>query len=150
MGNCSFLLSSYKRNLKPDDNILKELSELNKQELEDNTSIAKDNKNFKDESHSNEGQLQIVKQINFQNKENSIFEGNFLGIQINKLVLETVGLNERKLLPDVTLANGAIYIGEWKNGMRDGKGKQTWADNSIYDGNWLEDKANGFGKLLIF
>lgn len=66
----------------------------------------------------------------------------------NKLILSTIGCYERKLLPAITLENGAVYIGEWKNGLRDGKGMQTWPDGSKYEGSWLEDKANGKGRLI--
>lgn len=30
---------------------------------------------------------------------------------------------ERKKLPQIQLESGAVYEGEWKNGMRDGYGK---------------------------
>jgi hypothetical protein len=30
--------------------------------------------------------------------------------------------NIRKSLPPVVLPNGAVYTGDWLNGMRDGKG----------------------------
>lgn len=43
----------------------------------------------------------------------------------------------RKELPAVTLENGAVYIGEWKNGLRDGKGTQIWPDGSKYEGDWV-------------
>ena len=45
------------------------------------------------------------------------------------------------------MKNGGIYEGEWKNGMRDGKGKYVWPDRSYYEGDWVEDKACGKGKL---
>jgi len=47
----------------------------------------------------------------------------------------------------VTLPNGAVFTGEWMNGMRDGWGKQVWVDGSHYEGEWRLDRANGFGKL---
>lgn len=47
---------------------------------------------------------------------------------------------ERKLLSPITLENGAVYTGEWKNGMRDGKGIQVWPDESKYEGQWLGKK----------
>ena len=30
--------------------------------------------------------------------------------------------------------NGIEYDGEWKDGIREGKGKLTWADGSSYKG----------------
>jgi len=36
---------------------------------------------------------------------------------------------------------------KWKNGLRDGKGVQTWPSGSKYEGDWVEDQSNGKGKL---
>ena len=33
-------------------------------------------------------------------------------------------------------STGAVYEGEWKGGMRHGKGKMTWSDGGSYEGNW--------------
>jgi hypothetical protein len=32
------------------------------------------------------------------------------------------------------LENDIVYLGQWKNGMRHGEGKQIWRDNSLYEG----------------
>ena len=53
----------------------------------------------------------------------------------------------------VTMENGAKYEGEWRvigNGedVREGRGKQVWADGSLYEGYWKNDKANGHGRLI--
>ena len=50
----------------------------------------------------------------------------------------------------ITLENGARYEGEWdaNRDVRDGKGKQIWADGSLYEGYWRNDKANGRGRLI--
>lgn len=42
------------------------------------------------------------------------------------------------------------YIGEWKNGKPNGKGKATWGDkskypNRYYDGEWKDGLMHGFG-----
>ncbi|CAD8163462.1 unnamed protein product [Paramecium pentaurelia] len=65
----------------------------------------------------------------------------------NDLIKSTMNCNERKKLPPIQLESGAVYEGEWKNGMRDGFGKQKWPDGSIYEGEWVEDKSSGRGKL---
>ena len=49
----------------------------------------------------------------------------------------------RELKGPITLENGAIYEGEWFNGLRDGKGLQKWLDGSCYDGHWVDGKACG-------
>ena len=64
------------------------------------------------------------------------------------LIEQTIGLSYRKRLPNIQLENGAVYIGEWKNGLRDGTGMQQWPDGSKYDGEWFEDKARGKGSLV--
>jgi hypothetical protein len=59
------------------------------------------------------------------------------------LIRATLGVKERRKLPMILLESGAIYEGEWKNGLRDGLGKQKWPDGSIYEGEWQEDKSSG-------
>ena len=44
--------------------------------------------------------------------------------------------------------NGATYTGQYKNGMRTGKGKQIWMDGSVYEGFWENDQSNGHGRLV--
>jgi hypothetical protein len=60
-------------------------------------------------------------------------------------------LQEFKGLPaygPVEMENGALYIGQWKNGQRHGKGKQIWSDGSQYEGFWANDMANFRGRLI--
>lgn len=35
-----------------------------------------------------------------------------------------------------TYKTGAIYTGQWKGGMRHGKGTMIWPDNGRYEGEW--------------
>ena len=56
---------------------------------------------------------------------------------------EEVDENGRVTRGPVTLKNGAIYTGQWLNGVRDGFGSQMWPDGSRYEGYWRSDKANG-------
>ncbi|KAL4430533.1 hypothetical protein ABPG74_005458 [Tetrahymena malaccensis] len=44
--------------------------------------------------------------------------------------------------------NAAVYIGQWKNGQRHGRGKQYWNDGSFYEGYWRDNMANGKGRLI--
>jgi len=46
----------------------------------------------------------------------------------NDLIKSTTEIMERKKLSPIQLESGAVYEGEWKNGMRDGIGKQIWSD----------------------
>lgn len=68
--------------------------------------------------------------------------------ETQKIIASTLGCEERKELPTLTLENGAVYTGEWKNGMKDGFGIHHWPDGSIYEGDWRNDKACGKGKLI--
>ena len=40
----------------------------------------------------------------------------------------------RELRAPINLDSGAVYEGEWLNGVRDGQGKQEWLDGSRYEG----------------
>lgn len=43
---------------------------------------------------------------------------------------------------------GAIYVGQWVGGFRDGFGTQTWSDGARYEGDWKLHKAHGKGKFF--
>lgn len=49
---------------------------------------------------------------------------------------------------EVTLDNGAKYIGQWKNGLKFGRGVQIWKDGSVYEGYWHDNKAKDRGRLI--
>ncbi|KAG5674313.1 hypothetical protein PVAND_004290 [Polypedilum vanderplanki] len=42
--------------------------------------------------------------------------------------------------------SGAYYNGEWKKGFKDGHGKFNYPDGSEYCGEWKRNKRHGFGK----
>ena len=44
-----------------------------------------------------------------------------------------------------TRADGDIYQGGFKNGLKDGQGTYTWADGAIYQGGFKNGKADGHG-----
>ena len=48
----------------------------------------------------------------------------------------------------ITYSSGLIYDGEWKNGVKDGKGKYylTKDKKDIYEGDFKNGKAEGYGK----
>eukprot|EP01017_Pseudomicrothorax_dubius_P006582 TRINITY_DN11915_c0_g1_i1.p1 TRINITY_DN11915_c0_g1~~TRINITY_DN11915_c0_g1_i1.p1 ORF type:complete len:104 (-),score=23.44 TRINITY_DN11915_c0_g1_i1:188-499(-) len=39
-------------------------------------------------------------------------------------------------------------IGQWKNRLRWGRGREIWKEGAIYDGYWKENKANGKGRMI--
>ena len=47
------------------------------------------------------------------------------------------------------LSSNWIYQGKWKNGMKDGKGEETFPNEVKYVGNYKEDKKDGPGKLIF-
>lgn len=47
----------------------------------------------------------------------------------------------------MTYANGRTYVGKWRNGKRDGEGKETWPDGKEYVGLWKEGEKEGHGVL---
>eukprot|EP00347_Sterkiella_histriomuscorum_P016694 403352213 len=55
----------------------------------------------------------------------------------------TTARNQTK--PPHKYRNGAIYVGQWKGGFRDGKGRMEWPDGASYEGDWELGYANGQG-----
>ena len=46
----------------------------------------------------------------------------------------------------ITWSDGKKYVGEWKNGKRNGQGTQTWLDGRKYVGEYKDGKTwNGTG-----
>ncbi|EGR33581.1 protein kinase domain protein [Ichthyophthirius multifiliis] len=76
-------------------------------------------------------------------------------LDISQLMLGTFEYDEDneedKNLPEYgpyQFRNDSIYIGQWQNGNRHGRGKQLWVDGSIYEGYWKENMAQGKGRLI--
>jgi len=44
--------------------------------------------------------------------------------------------------------DGGIYIGEWKQGLRNGNGVYTSIDGALYSGPWLNDRFQGRGVFV--
>ena len=59
-------------------------------------------------------------------------QGSHMGVQEG----EEVDENGRVIRGPCTLKNGAVYSGQWLNGIRDGYGSQMWPDGSRYEGCW--------------
>ena len=55
--------------------------------------------------------------------------------------------NKRRLFQRI-VEEESSYVGQWKNGKRDGFGVLCWKDVSKYVGEFVEDKVVGFGKLI--
>ena len=60
-----------------------------------------------------------------------------LSHKMNPLVVQTIGQISRTLLPQIEFDGVGHYVGEWKDGKRDGKGYFKWNDGANYDGEWV-------------
>ncbi len=49
----------------------------------------------------------------------------------------------------MTYANGDVYVGEWTNDFRHGKGKHTLVSGEVYDGQWVNNFRHGKGKITF-
>ena len=47
-----------------------------------------------------------------------------------------------------TYKTGAVFTGQWKGGLRHGKGTMVWPDNARYEGDWQYNMACGKGKFF--
>ena len=52
--------------------------------------------------------------------------------------------NGKMVYPD-----GTVYIGEFRNKQRNGRGSYVYPDGTKYEGDWLNDKEHGNGRLVI-
>lgn len=43
---------------------------------------------------------------------------------------------------------GDVYVGQWRNGMRWGRGIFYWKDGNVYDGSWEKGKPSGYGRII--
>jgi len=78
----------------------------------------------------------------------STFNKNHNSLKSNEdLIKSTIGITELRSLPPIYFSNGSIYIGQWKNGLKEGYGVLAWPDGSRFEGSFINDKANGYGKL---
>lgn len=86
-------------------------------------------------------ELTKMKHKAFQNQERStlIFDNDatYTGTLKNGTIRHGYGIQK---WPD-----GAIYEGEWRDDIAEGKGKLVHVDGDVYYGEWKNDKANGYG-----
>jgi len=45
--------------------------------------------------------------------------------------------------------NGGTYEGEFRDSVRNGHGKEIWADGKTYEGGWLRGMPEGLGTLVL-
>ena len=63
-------------------------------------------------------------------------------IQMEKLNMKVIGLMiKQKEMEKIILEDGKYNIGQYKNGLRNGKGTMYYANGKIkYKGDWIDDK----------
>ena len=148
MGNC-LSCDEYNQNEIKNGDILKTQSNNNYESFSNNNRfIESENKLFPKSNHKNMlNSGEKIKDLIY-NRLNNVALENFetLGEFIYNSDLPEDKIE--KIEGPIELENGAIYIGQWKNNLRNGRGQQIWSDGSIYQGYWRNDKANGKGRLI--
>ena len=56
-------------------------------------------------------------------------------------------VEEQPSIETVAYENGDTYVGEMKNGLRNGQGTMTYGNDDVYEGEWINDKKNGRGTM---
>ena len=41
--------------------------------------------------------------------------------------------------------DGSVFVGQYKEGKKNGLGKYEWADGAIYEGEWEDNEIAGYG-----
>jgi len=55
-------------------------------------------------------------------------------------------LKGKNCFAGLKLPNGDVYLGEWRDGRKNGQGTYTYKSNGQkYEGEWIDDKASGLG-----
>ena len=44
------------------------------------------------------------------------------------------------------LYSNVVYVGQWKDGKRHGRGEQYWPNGLKYEGYWQDDEMTGKGR----
>ena len=52
---------------------------------------------------------------------------------------------QKNLVDKLPWKGGAVYTGEWKNDLKNGKGTMVWDDKSKYEGDWKDGMRHGKG-----
>ena len=85
---------------------------------------------------------QKINNNNNNNNNNNINENNIFDYE--SLINDKYEENKK-----ISYDNGDYYIGQYKNGLRNGKGTLYLSDENIrYEGDWINDKYEGNGKYI--
>eukprot|EP00961_Rhodomonas_salina_P204369 2757587-Rhodomonas_salina.1 len=62
---------------------------------------------------------------------------------------KTFARQVRTVAQPVSSIDGSEYVGQWKDGLREGRGTQVWNETGdTYTGEWRKDRRHGKGKLV--
>ena len=90
-------------------------------------------------------------------KTSSGFEWKTMGDKNNSIYYQGEVKREYILFGDyileglgsVTTPDGDKYVGEWKDGKKNGQGTYTWTNGQKYVGEWKDEKENGQGTMSL-
>ena len=60
------------------------------------------------------------------------------------------GSTDETVIETVTFPSGEVYVGEWRDGLRNGKGTHTLMNKDSYTGEWKDGKMHGRGTYTWF
>ena len=49
----------------------------------------------------------------------------------------------------MTMPDGAVFEGTWKDGLLNGPGKAAYADGSVYEGGFVDGRRQGQGRIRL-
>ena len=49
----------------------------------------------------------------------------------------------------MTMPDGAVFEGAWKDGLLNGQGKAAYADGSVYEGAFVDGRRQGQGRMRL-
>eukprot|EP00020_Sapocribrum_chincoteaguense_P001125 CAMPEP_0170739140 /NCGR_PEP_ID=MMETSP0437-20130122/5006_1 /TAXON_ID=0 /ORGANISM="Sexangularia sp." /LENGTH=1163 /DNA_ID=CAMNT_0011077583 /DNA_START=152 /DNA_END=3643 /DNA_ORIENTATION=+ len=60
------------------------------------------------------------------------------------------GIGSVRTLTDAeSLEKSDVYVGEWKNGAKEGEGRMVWSGRAEYSGQWSANRPHGTGELRV-
>ncbi len=115
-----------------------------KKKNDNNNQFMNMNNNFQImKKNMNDGDNQIKNMnINMKNNNNQIKNMN---ININNNQIKNMNMKNNGQIIEKIYENGRKYIGQFKNGIREGYGIMFFPDGGRYEGNWENGLAHGKG-----
>ena len=64
---------------------------------------------------------------------------------LSLLLISLASVSYGQAIETINYPNGDVYVGEVRNGQRNGQGTFTYASGSVYVGEYRDDQRNGQG-----